>query len=177
MILTPGWNLGGRPKCSIQFSLAPSRSTTSAWRRALGTRNSRRGTGMATLSWYKKGKNKMNTLKSGVHSVLAAKLTQEHWYQYLYKWCDKMKKKKKFNLAKINRLYTCWFLHFLLLKRGRPGAGSSHTVGVIIRKDPFPHGGGQKWQAAHFNKLPQSGFCSAIGCSCSDQQYPYHDDF
>lgn len=39
IIFTLGSNLGGRPKCRIQLSLAPRRSTTSACRRALPSRN------------------------------------------------------------------------------------------------------------------------------------------
>lgn len=48
---------------------------------------------------------------------------------------------------------------------GSPWACSSYTVGMVIRKNPFSHRGGQEGKATHFNKLPQHSLCSAIGCS------------
>ena len=58
-----------------------------------------------------------------------------------------------------------------------PWAGSSHTAGVIIRQDSFPHRGGEERQATHFHKLPQHSLCSAISCSCWAKYPTFYRDF
>lgn len=130
IIFTSGSNLGGRPKWRIQLSLAPRRSTTSAWRRALHSRNGGRGHDAAAS----KGK-----------TTLAFKTIMHHFSKSLH----------------------------VGEKRDQPGAGSSHTVWVIIRKDPLPHGRGQKRQAARFHKLPQTCFCSAVSSTWKNTAVTY----
>lgn len=63
IIFTLGSNLGGRPKCRIQLSLAPRRSITSACSRALPSRNGGGGC-EATAS---KEKKQMFAFKTIMH--------------------------------------------------------------------------------------------------------------